>query len=239
VRPLLAFMAALVAALTAPAQAQVEGAREIVVGTPVTAAAGKSSQADLYYFVGQPGARQGFTLTTKGEAEITLFGPTGELILTAHGRDTVKLEAVIAWLDIHTIAVARAAPAKPYTLTMTASEPTLGEMAFSTAVGSQVGTLRRCWLVPGVKMRLTQGDLEQVNTLNADRSSQTLVVKSSNQSINGEMKVHLDGNDIVFQRWLRDVRLDDDRAPFLPATYRPGPDAVYRGYYCPAAEPAQ
>ena len=112
-KPFLAIAAVTVAALSFPAHAQIEGARELLAGVPISAPAGKPGQMDFYYFTGEPGSHQGFTLTTEGEAEIVLIAPTGDVMLNKHGKGKISLEAVLSWLDVHVIAVTRASGCSP------------------------------------------------------------------------------------------------------------------------------
>lgn len=135
-------LAALVLALAAlafvvPANAQVTGAHELKTTVPAKGVAGKPGQIDYYYFAGEAGSRQTFTWTGKGQAMLILFTPDGDAMVEAEGSGTVKLEAVLSWTDVYSVAVVRKNPALAYTLARQATVPTFGEAEFATWVGYQ------------------------------------------------------------------------------------------------------
>lgn len=81
------------AAVSVPVAAQVMGARELLSTGQVQGAAGTAAQADVFYFAGEMGAKESYTLTVKGPASITLFSRQGIEIISVEGSGTVRLEA--------------------------------------------------------------------------------------------------------------------------------------------------
>jgi hypothetical protein len=244
-KPLLAAAAAFaLVALACPAQAQVEGARELPVGETVSAPAGVPGQVDLYYFVGGPGARHNFTLKIKGDAEITLFTPTGEVMLTANGSGTIPLEAVLATLDVHTVAVMRADPAQPYTLEMTATEPDLLSALFAVAVGYDnpfpSGAERQCWITPGLRFRATGKNFTTDASLAADRKSSFYIVHMADGSdFLYEKSFQINGAETVRTERFSGSPAKESSQTLSIARFQPILGAKFTGYYCPGAEPAE
>ena len=146
---------AVAASVATPASAQLMGASELKVAVPVKGAPSTQPVADLYYLVGESGSRETYTLTAKGPASITLFGPDGAEILTASGSGSVKLEAILPFTDVFTIAIARKSPTTSYSLSRKATVPTLmeAELALGVGYGSKDGRESQCWLIPAVKLR--------------------------------------------------------------------------------------
>jgi hypothetical protein len=196
----LPFIAAVLALAAAPAVAQLMGARELTTTAPVKGAPGAKPVADIYYLVGEVGAKETYMLTVKGPASLTLFGPDGSEILTSEGSGTVRLEAVLPFTDVFTIAVARKLPGQPYSLSRKATTPTFQEAQMAAGVGyaSKDGKSFQCWLVPGVKLR-SVSPVETVEfTLGADRRTLSFYAKGAKtgQTSAGEVNVSFEGNDV-------------------------------------------
>lgn len=220
------------AVLTAPAAAQLMGATELKVAVPVKGVASTKPVAEVYYLVGESGAKETYTFTGKGPASVTLFGPDGSEILSASGNGTVKLEAVMPFTDVFTLTVARKTTVQPYTLARKASVPTLAEAQFANAVGYQFDRFKswRCWVNPGVKLRIiyTNG-LFREETLAADRS--TILWRNPNGGASGDRTYRLDGS------FLHRISRNDDgkvteSSSELDLSYNADTITDFKGYLC-------
>ena len=156
------------------ASAQLMGARELKTGVPAKGVASAKPVAELFYLAGESGARESYTLTIKGPASITIYSPGGHEMLTAAGSGTVKLDVVLPFTDVFTIAVARKDAKQPYTLSRKTSVPTLAEAVMAEAVGFYGGDVQKqCWVIPGVKVHIEVDGATEDYTLAADRSTIT------------------------------------------------------------------
>jgi hypothetical protein len=235
-------VAALLLIIAAPALAQADVARELVPGKPIAAPAGKANAPDIYTFVGQAGSRVSFTLKIKGDAEIALFGPQGEQMLNVAGSGTVTLDAVLSWLDVHSVAVLRRDPSQPYTLAMTATEPTLAEALTATAMGYTItpGGQRpfvQCWTKPGVIAAVRGQDLRGLSMLSADRESVIVITKlADGPQVASILEYRIEGDELI--RTTRGIDGDpkETRYEYEPAVFQREPITKdYVGYNCPAS----
>jgi hypothetical protein len=194
------FITAVVALSAVPAAAQIMGARELTTATPVKGTPGTKAVADIYYLAGEVGAKESFTLTVKGRASVTLFGPDGSEMQTREGSGTVQLEAVLPFTDVYTVAVARKMPGQTYALSRKATTPTFEEAAMAGGGGyaSKDGTYFKCWVVPGVKLRSVSPAEIVEFTLAADRKTTTFYAKSveTGQTNAGEVRFSFDGDKV-------------------------------------------
>jgi hypothetical protein len=235
-------VAALLLIAAIPAQAQVRGVHEIAPDRPAAAPAGEAGATDVYTFVGQPGSQVSFTLKIKGDAEIALFGPHGEPMLNVAGSGTVKLDAVLSWLDVHSVAVLRRDPSQPYTLAMTATEPTLAEARHALGMGYTLTTeggtpYSHCWLKPGVAAAYRGKDYRAESVLSADRESIILMMKydDGRQAIR-IVKYQIDGEEMInttrrFGEDTRESRNEFDLSGFQADETK----RDYVGYTCPTS----
>ena len=217
-----------------PASAQVMGASELNVDVPVKGAPSPKPVADIYYLAGESGAKETYTLTVKGPATLTLFGPDGSEILTVGGAGTVKLEVVLPFTDVFTLAVARALPAQTYTLARNATVPTPVEAQLASNVGyaSKIdNSFTQCWLVPGVKSKISNSTGSQVNTLAADRRSVTQVYQGSKGTSVSERTVTFDGSNFHVIVKLQDGRTDDHLVN-MDFPFDPQKNGHFTGYLC-------
>ena len=220
-------------ALAQPASAQLMGATELKIATPVKGAPSSKPVADIYYLVGESGAKETYTLAGKGPASLTLFGPDGSEILTASGSGSVSLEVVLPFTDVFTIAVARKSTAAPYSLSRKATVPTLAEAEMAGGIGyeSKDGKRAQCWIIPGVKARVTYPKGKEEFTLAADRDTVTFVSFAPRGTSSGDASFTSDGEMVR-----RAVRYPDGKVkdvsyePRYP--YDPQEDGRFTGYLC-------
>jgi hypothetical protein len=215
-------------------------ARELMTTAAIQRTASQVPEADLYYFVGEPGSRQHFTVTSTKPVEITLFGPTGAPMLTKEGTGTVTLDAVLSWLDVHTVAVLRSSPSTPYTLKRSATKPTYPEAEFATYVGDEIISANgskstQCWLIPGERI----GFLGSGATSTLSRSGQGVVSvfpRPTGVAVTEDW-IRIDNDNIVksTQTYPGGAK-KETRQPFDIGTFqRPATLGAYAGYYCPGA----
>jgi len=230
--PLIAVFAAV---LATPAAAQLMGARELKVAVPAKGAPSSRPVADVFYLVGEAGAKETYTFTGKGHASLTLFGPDGSEILTQTGNGTVKLEVVLPFTDVFTIAIARTIPMQPYTLTRKATIPTFEEAASALEAGyaTKDGSNVACWVVPGVKLRSISPNRTIEFTLAADRKTTTFFAKStkSGKTLTGETTLSLDGNEVHEVNTPYGGKISENVYP-LEVTYDPERVGRFSGYLC-------
>ena len=185
--------------------------------------------------MGEVGATETYALKVKGPASITLFGPDGSEILTAAGSGTVKLEAVLPFTDVFTIAVARKIPAQPFTLTRKTTVPTFQEASTALDVGyaSKDGSSFQCWLVPGIKLRWIRSKETIEFTLAADRKTTTYFAKSSEsgKTTTGETINSFDGNQVHEVITPYGGKVNERIFP-LEVAYDPDRVGRFTGYLC-------
>jgi hypothetical protein len=221
--------------LSQAASAQLMGAAELKVAVPIKGAASSRPIADIYYLAGEVGAKETYTLTVKGPAAITLFGPDGSELLTTTGSGKVKLEVVLPFTDVFTVAIARKLSAQPYTLARSTTVPTFFEaaVAFGAGYGTNDGTNFQCWLIPGVKLRSVNGDETVDFTLAADRMTATFFAKRarSGETSSGEFKQTFDGLQVHEVSTPHGHEANEVRYP-LEVTRSPDAFGRFRGYRC-------
>lgn len=233
--------ALLFAAVPCAAQQADAPARELTTAAPIRMPAATNPAADMFYFVGAAGAHQGFTVTSKTPVEITLFGPGGDVMLRQEGSGTVKLDTVLSWVDVHTVAVLRANPATPYTIAMSASEPTIGDAFLASFVGEQItaangNTSTQCWEIPGEVIR----GVETGGVAILSRSGGTEILISE---INGVVAAtetsrrFEDREVVVTTRAHPGSAVSERREPFDASDFRRPAGLKYTGYYCKGYEP--
>lgn len=110
-------------------------ARKLTIGTALKGLPSTKPIAEMYYLIGEAGAKETFTLTIKGPASISIFTPGGDEMVTASGAGVIKLEAVLPFTDLFMIAVARKDTRQSYTLSRKASTPTLAETVLAGEIG--------------------------------------------------------------------------------------------------------
>lgn len=174
-RRMMIAVAATFALFSTDASAQLMGAKELTTGTAIKGAPSTRPVADLYYLVGEVGAREVYTLRTKGPASITLFMPDGQEMLSASGSGKVTLDAVLNFTDVFVLAISRADRRQPYTLSRKTTAPTFAEAMIASYAGYERSNDQtsavRCWLQPGVKLRHTTPTYVRTVTLAADRAT--------------------------------------------------------------------
>ena len=229
-RALLGLAAAL---LAAPASAQLMGAKELKVAVPVKGVPSSKPVADVYYLVGESGARETYTFAGKGPANLTLFGPDGTEILTASGSGIVKLDIVLPFTGVFTLSIARKAPAPAYSLTRKTTVPTALEAEVAAGVGyrSKSGKSLQCWITPGVKLRYVLPNSTVEFTIAADRKSTTFVHRRPKETTSGETSVSYDGTQFHYMTTYADGTKRDEVIG-LDHSYRPGTLGSYAGYLC-------
>lgn len=227
--------------------AQVMGARELLATGQIQGAAGSAAKADIYYFAGEMGAKETYLLTIKGSASITLFARNGQEIISEEGSGSIRLEAVLPYTDVYTIAIARKVPAQLYTISRRATVPTLTEAAIAEGVGFEASYIdksgkevpyQRCWITPGVKARITYPHLTEEVTIAADRTTALYVAKNQTRTSAGEFTYRIDGSDIV--RMVKPATGKSFEVPYIFAPILEVSDASrITGYYCPDATSAR
>jgi hypothetical protein len=223
----------LAAALAQPALAQLMGATELKVAVSIKGAPSTKPVADVYYLVGESGAKETYTLTAKGPASLTLFGPDGSEILTASGSGSVSLDVVLPFTDVFTIAVARKATAAPYSLKRKATVPTFTEAQLAGGIGyeSKDGKRSQCWIIPGVKARVTYPNGKEEFTLAADRNTITFVSFTQKGTSSGEASYA--SNENMVRRTARYPNGKVSEASYDPRyAYDPKDDGRFTGYRC-------
>ena len=223
----------LATALAQPARAQLMGATELKVASPVKGAPSSKPVADIYYLVGESGAKETYTLTAKGPASLTLFGPDGSAILTESGSGSVALEVVLPFTDVFTIAVARKSTAAPFLLSRKATVPTMTEAQLAGGIGyeSKDGRRSQCWLVPGVKVRVTYPSGREEFTLAADRNTITFVSFAPKGTSTGDASFNSDGEMVRRTARFPNGKVKEDSYDPRYA-YDPEEDGRFTGYRC-------
>jgi len=236
-------LAAALCGLTLPAASQVMSARELSTTGQLQQPAGAAAKADIYYLAGEMGAKETYVLTIKGPASVTLFSRDGQEILSKEGTGTIRLEIVLPYTDIYTVAIARKVPTQPYTLSRRATVPTLTEAAIAEGIGFEDSysdkagkniTVQRCWITPGVKARMTYPTLIEEVTIAADRTTGLYVARGAARTTSGEVTYRIVDSDIV-----RSVKPSTGKSFEVPYTFAPIPrvrdSSRFIGYYCPDA----
>lgn len=172
-----ATFAPLVALIASPSVSQTERTDELKIAVPARVPATAKQRTVVYYLVGEVGAHETYSVATKGPALLTVFGPDGSELLSASGSGAVRLDVVLPFTDVYTVAVAQPGPSFAYTLSRKATLPTLAEAYNASGVGyhSKVIGASLCWLVPGVKSRLNHAKGFEEWTLAADRATRSFV----------------------------------------------------------------
>lgn len=225
IRGFIAFL--LCFAVKAPAYGHILGASELKIGIPAQGTASSKPVADVYYMAGESGAKEAYTFTGKGPASLTLFGPDGSEILTASGMGTVRLEVILPFTDVFTLAVERKTQGRPYSLSRTATVPTFAE-AF---IAKGVGYFDTCWLIPGVKIRRTYSKGFEDVTLAADRHSLSFVSHGPRGIRAGDVSVTYDGTKVHQLAKFADGTTRDVSFDFTP-TFNLSPSNRFKDYLC-------
>ena len=232
-----------------PAQAQIADARELVAGQVATGAPAKAAKPDIYYFTGEAGAKLTFALSSKAGTRLVLYTPTGEEMLTAGGDGAVTLEAVLPFSDAYTLAVIRRDAAQPYTLFMTATQPTLSEASLAVGVGYEDQSEnaerdRQCWIKPGVILRASYLDASAPSgvqyrevALGPDRETASYTFRYRNgNTISYVLRRHIEGAEYVMSYEWPDGRKTEDREAFTPESFGlaafGSPPPRFTGYHC-------
>jgi hypothetical protein len=215
-------------------------ARELTTTAAIQRPASEAPEADLYYFVGEPGSHQRFTVTSTKPVEITLFSPAGVPMLSKEGTGTVTLDAVLSWLDVHTVAVLRSSPATPYTLKRSATKPTYREAVFAINVGDEViaangSKSTQCWLIPGEKLGFVGS--EATTTLSRSGDGAIGIYPTSTGVVVNESWARIDDESVIRStQTFPGGAKQETRTPLDIATFqRPPTLGTYKGYYCPGA----
>jgi hypothetical protein len=235
-------LALLFAAVPCAAQQAGAPARELTTAAPIKMPAATSPAADLFFFVGAAGARQRFTVTSKTPVEITLFGPGGDVMLSKEGSGTVTLTAVLSWVDVHTVAVTRANAATPYTIAMSANEPTLHDASFASFVGEQQidrpggATFTQCWEIPGERIRVVESG--EIVMLSRSGVFETSISERNGVVTTQEGARRFDDKEVVVKTRTRPGgAVSERREPFDPSVFQRPANLKYAGYYCPGYAP--
>jgi hypothetical protein len=231
-------------ALASPGFAQPAPAiRELPATGVVQRPAVQTQEADIFAFVGEGGSQQRFTVTSAKPVEITLFGPSGAPMLTKEGTGTVTLDAVLSWLDVHTVAVLRSSPSTPYVIQRRATIPTPTQTIFARHVGQEYTfgdgkKETKCWIVPGEK----QGILGEARTHTLSRLGQTVITiepKGAESVAVRELSFRTEG-----EKFVRSTRVypgGEEKIETFSATapdfQLPANAGPYKGYYCPGVKP--
>ena len=222
------------ATLAAPATAQTRPPAELKVGVPAKGLASAKPVADVYFLVGEAGAKETYSFTGKGPASITLFGPDGSEILTASGSGTVKLEVVLPFTDVFTIAVARKTPAQPYALARETTVPTLAEAQLAVNAGYEIkgNNYWSCWVIPGVKLKLHDPEgLFREDALAADRTTIKWTAINLSGTAQGDRTYWFDGSLLHRIRRNQDGKVTETTSE-LELSYSPDKIGGFRGYLC-------
>lgn len=182
----LAITAPLLLALASATQAQVP--QRIESGESITRAGQKF---DFFHYIGLVGSQVTVTVESPSEALITFYEPKGEEMLHAAGSGMVQLDVVLPHSSAYLIGVSRKDASKPYKLSISATEPSLTEMAFAKGVGypsvskdpatGEVFLAQQCWVDPGRRLRhIYPGGLTGDSTI--DGQSITTVIRSPGRS---------------------------------------------------------
>lgn len=220
---------------SAPAPAQVSGARELTTAVAVKGIPGVKSAPDIYYLAGEAGAKESYTLTIKGPASLTLFTPDGHEMLTASGSGKITLSAYLPLTDVFTLAVSRLTPRQPYTLSRQATVPTLGEAISFSGIGYTVkggnGDFAKCWITPGVKYRGTDKTGTAEYTLAADRETISTTVRAA-KTYSYETRYSLAGSSLNRHvRW-PSGKTDEHPSQLRMPSFANGQAKQWSGYLC-------
>ncbi|WP_037500390.1 hypothetical protein [Sphingomonas jaspsi] len=223
----LALLIAPSAVLASPVSGQLMGATELKVGIAAKGAPATKPAADIYYVVGESGAKETYTFKGFGPASLTLFSPDGKEILTSAGAGTIKLQVVLPFTDVFTIAVARKEPGRTYTLNRTSTVPTFEE-AF---LAKGAGYFGACWLIPGVKLRRVFSKGFEDLTLAADRHSLSFVSNGPLGIRPGDVSVTYDGTRVHQITKFADGTEREISFQFTPE-FNLSPSTKFNGYLC-------
>jgi len=114
-------LALAVSSIASPSFAQIPGGRELVNKVAIKGVASKARYVDYYYFAGQGGSHQAFTLSGKGRLMLVLLDAEGKEVAHAESKGAVaKMDSTLASTAVYTLAVFRQDPAAVYSLTRTA-----------------------------------------------------------------------------------------------------------------------
>ena len=218
------------------ASAQVKGARELTTVAPVKGAPASKPAPDIYYLAGETGAKEGFTLTVKGPASLTLFSPDGHEMVSATGSGKVTLTAYLNLTDVFTLAVSRVNPAQAYTLSRQSRLPTLAEASGFSNIGYTIkgpnGDFAQCWITPGVKYRTATTSRVTENTLAADRETITGVARENGKTWSYDYKLTLAGNTMKRTVHFPDGKIKEGTADFHRTSLGDGRVRQFTGYLC-------
>jgi hypothetical protein len=199
--------------LAASTSAQPASGSELNPSVPIKVTARGKSPIDVYYLVGESGAHETYTFSGQGPVMLTLFGPDGSEILTTSGSGPTKLEAVLPFTDVFTVAVSRTGAATGYELARRTTVPTLAEAFLSLGVGYayESSSVTSCWVTPGVKKRVrgTKGWTDY--TLAADRRSVTFI---SSRGKAGENSYSFEGETVKRTQRNADGSVAQSDSPF-------------------------
>jgi hypothetical protein len=221
----------LAAAGAALAQPAVEPPTLVAGGTVTRPAIGPGAGVEVFQPRGAVGARLTSAVAGAGAFKMTLYTPEGAPMLTVQAIDAGRLVAFLPLDGTYRLSIARRDSARPYTLAL-ASEPPADIIAANSrlAIGYEVdnpsgpGRSRRCWIEPGVKLRILGVDPEMTVTELGHGTTRTdYLLKGKPQQL--IMKRRIEDGEIVFS------------PQGLKTTYRSKPfptqgNPIYKGYLC-------
>jgi len=211
--------ALLVALMIVAPAAAATGPRELTTTAVARGLPAAKVAPDIYYFAGETGAKETYTLTIKGPASLTLFTPDGHEMVTATGSGNVTLTAYLPLTDVFTLAVSRLTPGQPYTLSRKATLPTLAEEEEFSNVGYTLknadGFYAACWIAPGVKVRGRDAKQIGESLLAADRETVSRILRRGSETISYEVTYSLVGGVLM-----KDVRWPDGKVDRHPTELR-------------------
>jgi len=166
-RKVFPWIGVLMAAAISPA-AYAQGIATLVVGQSKTGSA--TNGVDFYRLGGTTGTELKLTLTGPGSSGLILYTPDGKEIVSAHGKDIVRLHAILSLDDAFLVGVVRTHTA-PYSIQVAGLEPDGHFANFASGVGYAHKypsglTVYQCWIDPGRQLRLSASDGEiQIATI--------------------------------------------------------------------------
>jgi hypothetical protein len=221
----------------APVSAAIPDARELTTTAVIKGPPSGKPGPDIYYLAAEAGAKETYTLTTTGPASITLFTPDGHELVSASGSGKVTLVAYPNLNDVFILTVARVTASEPYTLSRQAILPTLTEAGAFAEVGytSKYGSgaeSTRCWITPGVKLRVISGDRVSEATLAADHTTMNIVVHQRKASLSFEQTRSLVGNSLTVKNRASDGQTEVVSSELPRHSLEDGTIRKFSGYLC-------